>query len=51
MANSDIDTALGDYITCFGTDEVTVWTARKKYQKEYELPVGSAKAASAQRLN
>ena len=37
VADSDMDTASGDCITCLDTDEVTVWTTQKKYQKRVRV--------------
>ena len=33
MADSDLDTASGDCLSCFDTDDVSVWTAQRKYIK------------------
>ena len=33
MAASDLDTASGDCLSCWDTDEVSVWTTQKRYRK------------------
>ena len=33
MADSYLDTASGDCLSCSDTDEVSAWTAQKRYRK------------------
>ena len=44
MADSDLDTASGDCLSCLDTDDISVWTAQRKYRKRvrasYKLSKG-----------
>ena len=33
MANSDLDMASGDCISCYDTEDISMWTTQKKYRK------------------
>ena len=33
MADSDLDTASGDCLSCSDTDDISMWTTQKKYRK------------------
>ena len=50
-ANSDMDTASGDCVTCLDTDKEPYEPHRRNTRRGYKLPVGSAKAVSGLRIN
>ena len=43
MADSNLESASGDCITCLDTEEVTVRTVQKKFQRKVRVSCSTAK--------